>query len=367
MECVFDEWFSKLLGEKQLLSQTLEKVYQLRPQTHILSEKHADHFFERSQTWDLATDALHYAPVAHSQIRVDLQNSSSLNLDRAHFLEEQEGQIEIEQFLEGHKYPELEQFLFKPYFGRVAKFLIQGKEVATLIEFVSKRPNYKAGLSLFDFICPKSCAENSAACQLQDTLLHIRDFLERTHVEALKALLPQFSAAFINEIAEEIEGVEHMAFILSPHMKRQHLDWLLTLSGFPENHKTFPSNVLAKELGTLVGKSEVSTQIIKAWGKNKKQEPIGVELFIPEEHPETTQKWIQSGVGAHVAFRVKHEGSIERLQKIFEKKGFSIPGFMHGKPMKNPHEGSTTLYFDINVHAHPFRLEFYHKASSISR
>lgn len=365
MECVFDEWFCKLLGEKELLSQTLEKVYQMRPQTHILSEKKTDHFFERTQTWDLHTDTLHYAPIAHSQIRVDLKNGSSFDFDHAHFLEEHEGQIEIEEFIDGLEYPELEHLLVKPYFGRVAKFLLNGKEVATLVEFVSKSPNYKAGLSLFDFICPKSCSENSVACQLQDTLFHIRDFLESTHAEALKALLPQLPTSAIKEIVEEIEGVEHMAFILLPHMKVQHLDWLLTLSGFPENHKTFPSHVLAKELGTLVGKNEVSTQIVKAWGKNLKQQPIGVELFIPEEHPETTQKWIRSGVGAHVAFRVKQEASIDRLQQIFEKKGFSIPGFMHGKPMKNPQEGSTTLYFDINVYSHPFRLEFYHKAPSI--
>jgi len=195
-----------------------------------------------------------------------------------------------------------------------------------------------------------------------DLLLQIQAILEANKHEVLKALLPQMTLRDLQGIEEEIDGVEHMAFILSPEVSLDALDRLLCQVGFPDNHKTMPSAVLAKELGALLGKEEVATTIFKAWGVNKRREKIGVEIFIPKEHPEVVQQWISQGIGSHLALRVKSEEAIAKIQEIMKSYKIEIPKFMNHKPMKNAVEKSTVLYFDLKGQNHNFRLEFYYKA-----
>lgn len=350
-------YFKEILQRDELLSKSLERVYQHAPQAHLVNETASLHEIQRMQTWDILTESLSFAPVAYSQITA---KRGVLDVDNLLFLEEvmknKSGKIIVEKLIDDTGIEQVEKYLKRPCYGRVASFHINGKEAAKLVEFVSKEPNQKAGLTLFDYLSP-----NKPNVRIDDILLHLHEYLETNKKRVLDAMLPNISVEDLALIDAEVSRVEHIAFMLSPAVREESLDLLLNLSGFPEEHMSFPSKILAKELGALIGKDEVETKIIKAWGTSSSQQKIGVEIFIPKEHPNTINHWICQGIGSHLALRVKSEKSIELLKEILTRYGAIIPKFMNGSAMKNSVEQSTSIYFDIQVQTHNFRLEFYYK------
>jgi hypothetical protein len=131
-------------------------------------------------------------------------------------------------------------------------------------------------------------------------------------------------------------------------------------AGFDMRQRTFPSTILARELGDLVGRDAVPTTIFKAQGTL----PCGargvVEAAIPHEvDDEIVRGWIRRGIGAHVAFRVESPSSFPELRRVMESGGFRMPAFMDGEALRNPTEGVTTLFFDRRP-AQLLGLEFCH-------
>lgn len=205
-------------------------------------------------------------------------------------------------------------------------------------------------------------ADKITPSEMVHLIKQIKALLEGNHLEFLNALLPKLPLNAVDQIASYVEAIDHFAFIASPSLPKEKIAHLMGKSGFKKDHQHFYSTVLAKELGKLVKKPLVITEIFKARAQNRKHQEIGIEIFIPNETTKRVNRWIHRDRGAHIAFRIRSEEGIDLILKILNKHHVQIPSFMHGHPMKNKQEKTSVLYCETQLENHRFRLEFCHQA-----
>lgn len=220
--------------------------------------------------------------------------------------------------------------------------------------------NQKYQTSILKYLFPKPSIKLTYR-NIKNMLLQVKDLFETDLHQVVGLLLSDLPAEAQNVIENCIERVDHIGFIVSPEFRSNILDSLISEAGFPDNHQSFPSQILSKELGALVKKKEVPTQIYKAWGQNKKHQNVGIEVFVPSADSSLVHNWIYQGKGAHIALKVKSKTSILRILELLNAYHFEIPEFMNGHPMTNKKEGTIVLYFNVRIHNHPFRIEFFSK------
>lgn len=177
----------------------------------------------------------------------------------------------------------------------------------------------------------------------------------------LRYFLNNLTKTAISQIETMVEKIEHIAYLFPAVTPIELLKSIATRNGFPDNHQSFPSTIVSKELGTLCGKEEVPTEIFKAWGKNNKNETIGIEVFIPNIQAAMAYKWIAQGICRHIAIRMKSREDIFEIHKILLEYDPEKSSFKNTAPLVNDKEGSATLYYDKNVSDYIIRLEFFYK------
>ncbi len=194
--------------------------------------------------------------------------------------------------------------------------------------------------------------------------------LEFMHHSQPSTLIDHYLAAAggvtLNVIKHSIICMDHAGLITPAKVDARDLNAIADRHGFTENHKTFPSVIVASELTALNGGVAVPTQIFRGSSRptSSGHHSCGIEMFVPDTEPETVVKWISRGIGTHVAFRVKERSDVHVICRQLSGAGFHIPTFMHGRPMANTNDGTFTVYFDLTVATRVFRLEFFHRAMS---
>jgi len=152
-------------------------------------------------------------------------------------------------------------------------------------------------------------------------------------------------------------GLDHVGFMVAPE-EAQSLGPAAAEAGFDGRQRTFPSTILARQLAVLAGLDAVPTTIFKAWRQTA--DPRAVEVAIPRGvDAETTNGWIERGIGAHVAFRVESRVRLRELRPLMEAEGFTMPPFMNGAALGNPAERISAVFFDRRP-AEPVGIEFCH-------
>src|SRR5207253_1276936 len=130
--------------------------------------------------------------------------------------------------------------------------------------------------------------------------------------ELLDSLLETAGKPSLDAIEQAIIAVDHTGFLVPAKTTVPELHTIADQHLFTENHKTFPSMIVASELTSLNGGAPVPTQIFRAGIPRNDGHGgfFGVEIFIPHADPTTVDRWIASGVGTHCAFRVRQRQSV---------------------------------------------------------
>lgn len=204
--------------------------------------------------------------------------------------------------------------------------------------------------------------ENNDFNGVEEIIVTIRETLEIKSSDVLETLIPNLTGEVYKQIESLVSGVEHIAFMVPQETKIELLKTIASQTGFSENQVLFPSTFMAKELGKLIGKKEVPLQIFKAFGKNDRNEVIGIEVFIPKEKNSIVHQWIDQGICTHIALRAKSYESIEQINRILKAQHIEMAEIMQGAPRENLQEGSVSAYYDTYIGTDRFRLEFYFKS-----
>ena len=192
------------------------------------------------------------------------------------------------------------------------------------------------------------------------------EFMRRSPPDALlDTYLGNAGSQVLSTIKRSVMCVDHAGLITPARTDARELNAIADRHGFTENHKTFPSVIVASELAALNGDSPVPTQIFR--GSTRKadatQPSFGIEMFVPDTFPDTVERWIKQGVGTHAAFRVHNRADVDLIRTELIAAGFHTPSFMGGKSMANTNDGTLTVYFDLTLPDGDFRLEFFHRAA----
>lgn len=345
------------LVKDNLISELIDEIYGQKAQLNILHEEMADQHFTRTLTLDIFENFA-FDPVAYCI--VSISNASHLdNLDEYHIVEKscKNCQVVFSKLIEDSLYPDVKKYLKDPYYGRVVKLICDGREIGELVEFISIQPNVRCAKSVLEYLS-KYRTVISSKRRLEELLNHFLAAFNCEKQEIMDVVFSEFHADLVKIIDREVLEIDHFAFLIDPTLPIEEVEEVLNKNGFKDNHRKFPSAIVSKELGKKINKHEVPTDIVKATATNGSRE---IEIFIPSASKAHVENWINSGLGSHIAFRLKSESSIYRILKALNENQIPIPSFMMGKPLKNSVEGSTVLYCEVKASEYNFRVEFLFK------
>jgi hypothetical protein len=163
----------------------------------------------------------------------------------------------------------------------------------------------------------------------------------------------------VREVLTHVSGLDHVGFMATAQSDGV-IASAAEAAGFDAEQRTFPSTILARQLGELAGGEMVPTTIFKAWGKSSDGLPVAVEVAMAREiDQEVVRGWIRRGIGAHAALRITAPSHFADIRHAMEAGGFRSPGFMNEKPLTNAAEGITAMFFDRRP-SQPLGVEFCH-------
>lgn len=182
---------------------------------------------------------------------------------------------------------------------------------------------------------------------------HAACCLARTTMEGL--LRGPGAPPSLAELASLVGPIDHLGFI-APETPDHELAAAAAAAGFERRWWTFPSTVLALELGARTGRATLPTRVFKATGSAGT-----IEVFLPAEaSPEVLRGWIATGLGTHFALPLLDAADFGRAAVLLERAGFARPPGLGGDPTSNPCEHLLVTYFDGHIGARAMRLELCH-------
>lgn len=174
-------------------------------------------------------------------------------------------------------------------------------------------------------------------------------FLHRTTVADLFDHAAELAPTrrFIDRFSGQLE---HVGLMAPPGMSLDEVADTAIAAGFGLRPMSFPSRLVARELGTISGTELVPTTIFRSSAEGTHSRRVGIEIFIPDTDEATIRSWIRAGVVSHVAIELQRpdDDVFADLARRFEAAGFTVPGFLAPRPFFVPHpsEDLRTLYFD---------------------
>jgi hypothetical protein len=195
-------------------------------------------------------------------------------------------------------------------------------------------------------------------------LTAIHEFLQQTAMtELLEAELAEV-APTVRTLLESFEGnIEHVGLMASPGMSVEQVSECAAAAGFPLRPMSFPSYLVARELGSLSGAESAPTTIFRSSAEGTRSRRVGVEVFIPHVDEATIRTWIRDAVASHVAIEIKrpHDRVFAEIAGHFETAGFHVPAFLMPRPffVPNPDNDLRTLYFDQRRAGERSRIEVF--------
>ncbi|HEY4181370.1 MAG TPA: hypothetical protein VGM90_31205 [Kofleriaceae bacterium] len=182
-----------------------------------------------------------------------------------------------------------------------------------------------------------------------------RAWLDGTDDERLfDAMLGEHPGA--RALIAEGDRLDHIGFLLPPWAKEM-VGQAATAAGFPLGQRAFPSALVARDLGRVVGRRRVETQIFKAHGRGRDESLVAFEAFLPNAADADVEDWIRRGVVQHVALEIADPTRFITIHDTFAVAGIPMAQFMYGNAVYLPGEDATIAYFDLDAAEHPFRLE----------
>jgi hypothetical protein len=159
-------------------------------------------------------------------------------------------------------------------------------------------------------------------------------------------------------VRESLRDILHVGFIIPDEaltiadMSRESNE-----AGFCSGHATFPSTVIARELGELVGCPQIPTTIFTANAEQMHGRSRYVEALIPAQERKPVMRWIEEEIGTHIGLTLASPSAFTTVQDAFQAEGFRIPLFMHGKPIANFDKGVAAIYYEKSHGAEKRRIE----------
>jgi hypothetical protein len=148
-------------------------------------------------------------------------------------------------------------------------------------------------------------------------------------------------------VRESVHDILHVGFIIPDEaLTIADMSKASNEAGFCLDHTTFPSAVFARELGELVGCSQVPTTIFTANAEEMHGRRRYIEILIPVEEKKLVNRWIEEEVGTHIGLTLASPSAFTTVQDAFQAEGFRIPSFMHGKPITNFDQSVTVTYYE---------------------
>ncbi|HEY4058505.1 MAG TPA: hypothetical protein VGM39_17955 [Kofleriaceae bacterium] len=182
-----------------------------------------------------------------------------------------------------------------------------------------------------------------------------RTWLEETNPDRLYDSMLGAQSRSRSFLAEG-DRLDHIGFLLPPWAK-EIVGKAATAAGFALGQRAFPSALVARDLGRVVGKRRVETQIFKAHGRGRDESLIAFEAFLPSAADADVEDWIRRGVVQHVALEMTDPARFCAIRASFVAEGIPMAQFMYGNAVYLPGEDATIAYFDLDGGEHPFRLE----------
>ncbi|MBA3283545.1 MAG: hypothetical protein H0U27_00605 [Nitrosopumilus sp.] len=341
------------------LSSKVVELYHQEPEINILEEKIIDHYYTRKQITEILTDHFSFSPIIYSYLIIDLLYPYLINpkelfpFEEALYKQGSNAKMITSQFIKVEDWEELNQYLSSESYGKLASLIIHGKPVADLLEFISIEPNINSETKVFDSINNQLLSSTELNRNIEIALQHIKGALEITPQAVLDTYFPSFNSQVKHRIEEMVEGVDHIAILVPFETNMDQLESIASRVGFTDNHQIDPSVIVAKELGTLVGKDIVSTLVFKACGFNSKHQKIGLEVFVPREKFPEEHDWIAQGITTHLSLRVKSLDDISKIREILVDQHIEMAKFLKGKLILE-----NQVYFDVMVNDIKMRIEF---------
>ncbi len=162
-------------------------------------------------------------------------------------------------------------------------------------------------------------------------------------LRAVKAFLDDVSAteviAFFTNDADtgwmngHVADIDHVGFIGPVGAEVASVAEALTDAGFDLELRSFPSVVVARELGALRGVPLVPTTILLARGASRDGRKVSVEIFLPQEEDAVVREWIERGVASHLALTVSGRDAFRGAKVSLERAKFRVPAFKVVEPL----------------------------------
>lgn len=204
------------------------------------------------------------------------------------------------------------------------------------------------------------CAQNPREGFFQ-SLLEAKRFIDSITIEEV---LKISFAAHRNRrtVIESLLDIVHVGFtIRRDDLSFESMVDASRTAGFSSGHAEFPSAVVSRELGELVGCEEIPTTFFTAGFSDARGRRRYFEVFIPAAEPALVRKWIDDEVGTHIGFTLGRPEDLQNVHGAFLSEGFAMPKFMRGEPITNFENGVTVAYYEKQRGARKVRLEIVFK------
>lgn len=189
-------------------------------------------------------------------------------------------------------------------------------------------------------------APGDAADRFERCFAAGRQFIERTSIAGL--LQATFTDAANRRAVEAlVRGPLHVGFLFPDSgLTREEMGEACARAGFSADWSTFPSTVVARELGSLAGCERVPTLIFSAAVNGAGGRKGFVEAFIPSAGAELTRRWVLQEVASHVGLALADPAAGRVAHQAFLREGYAIAPFMQRAAIPNPDAGVAVVYYD---------------------
>ena len=189
-------------------------------------------------------------------------------------------------------------------------------------------------------------APGDAAARFERCFAEGRDFIERTSITGL--LQSIFADPANRQVVEAlVRGPLHVGFLFPESgLTREEMGAASARAGFSADWSTFPSTVVARELGSLAGCERVPTLIFSAATNGASGRRGYVEAFIPSAGAELTRRWVRQEVASHVGLALADPAAGRVAHQAFLREGYAVAPFMQKAPIPNPDAGVAVVYYD---------------------
>jgi len=156
-----------------------------------------------------------------------------------------------------------------------------------------------------------------------------------------------------------IVGLSHLGVIAGTKLPGEAIGAAMKKAGFREEFRSFPSEILARELALETARPSLPMTVLAARGVSPHGSAMALEVFLPSAPPDLSfEKWLKQFGPIHLAYKLKEAACFAESVRLMEEASFFRPRFMASGPQVSSAENISVLYFDGKINGQPLRVEF---------